>query len=46
MEGRPRPALEAGAVVGAAFEAGLDTGVALDAGLGAAFEAGVEEAGD
>jgi len=45
VEGRPRPALEAGAVVGAAFGAGLDTEAALDAGLGAAFEAGLEEAG-
>jgi hypothetical protein len=32
-------------VEGAAFEAGLDTGAALDAGLGAALEAGLEEAG-
>jgi len=45
VEGRPRPTLEAGAVVGAAFEEGFDTGAALDAGLGAAFEAGLEEAG-
>jgi hypothetical protein len=45
VEGRPRPALEAGFAGGAALEAGLDTGAALDAGLGAAFEAGLEEAG-
>jgi len=43
VEGRPRPALDTGAV-GAALLAGLDVGAAFDAGLGAAFEAGVEEA--
>lgn len=45
MDGRPRPALETGAVVGAGLEAGFDAGAALDVGLGAAFEAGLEEAG-
>jgi hypothetical protein len=46
VEGRARPALEAGAALdaGAALEAGLDVGAAFDAGLGAAFEAGFEDA--
>lgn len=45
MEGRPRPALDTGAAVGAAFEAGLalDAG-ATEAGLGAALDTGLEEA--
>jgi hypothetical protein len=44
VEGRPRPALDTGLAGGAALEAGLDVGAAFDAGLGAAFEAGLEEA--
>jgi hypothetical protein len=44
VEGRPRPALDTGFAGGAALEAGLDVGAAFDAGLGAALEAGLEEA--